>query len=96
MLKWIESFLTGRKQRVILNGGSSPWSDVVSGIPQGSVLGPILFLIFIDDLPDSVAGLVKIFADDTKLFSAIKSKEDCKKLQADLESLSQWSDRWLL
>ena len=95
LLKWIESFLTGRKQRVIINGGSSPWTDAVSGIPKDSVLGPILFLIFIDDLPDSVAGLVKIFADDTKLFSAIKSKEDCKKLQADLESLSQWSDRWL-
>ena len=96
LLLWIESFLTGRKQRVIVNGGKSTWADVVSGIPQGSVLGPILFLIFIDDLPDSIEGLVKIFADDTKVFSAIHDEEDSKSLQKDLDSLSEWSDKWQL
>ena len=96
LLKWIGSFLMGRKQRVIINGGKSSWKDVVSGIPQGSVLGPILFLVFIDDLPDSIESLVKIFADDTKVFTSINSEDDCAKLQADLESLSQWSDKWQL
>ena len=96
LLLWIESFLTGRKQRVIVNGDKSTWADVVSGIPQGSVRGPILFLIFIDDLPDSIEGLVKIFADDTKVFSAIHDEEDSKSLQKDLDSLSEWSDKWQL
>ena len=95
-MQWIESFLTGRKQRVIVNGGKSTWAEVLSGIPQGSVLGPILFLIFIDDLPDSVEGLVKIFADDTKVFSAINEEEDYKSLQKDLDHLSEWSDKWQL
>ena len=69
LLKWIESFLTGRKQRVNVNGEMSSWADVHSGIPQGSVLGPILFIIFINDLPDVVECYVKIFADDTKVFT---------------------------
>ena len=96
ILKWVESFLTGRKQKVVFNGKSSPWEEVLSGIPQGSVLGPILFIIFINDLPDVVEGQVKIFADDTKLFKAIHSEEDSKQLQKDLNSSCDWSDKWLL
>ena len=96
LLCWIRSFLTGRKQRVIVNGGESSWLEVLSGIPQGSVLGPILFLLFIDDLPESVEGLVKIFADDTKVFTAVHEESDCKRLQKDLDYLSDWSDRWQL
>ena len=96
LLKWIESFLTGRKQRVNVNGEMSSWADVHSGIPQGSVLGPILFIIFINDLPDVVECYVKIFADDTKVFTQVQCEEDCHKLQGDLERLSQWSDMWQL
>ena len=96
ILKWVESFLTGRKQKVVVNGKSSPWEEVLSGIPQGSMLGPILFVIFINDLPDVVEGQVKIFADDTKLFKAIHSEEDSRELQKDLNSLCDWSDKWIL
>ena len=96
LLHWIESFLTGRKQRVMVKGEPSTWADVISGIPQGSVLGPILFVIFINDLPDAVDSYVKIFADDTKIFTHIKTREDCDNLQSDLDSLSAWSDKWQL
>ena len=96
LLQWIESFLTGRKQRVNVNGGLSSWSDVNSGIPQGSVLGPILFIIFINDLPDVVSSFVKIFADDTKVFTHVTSEQACRDLQKDLDNLSTWSDTWQL
>ena len=68
--------------------------EVLSGIPQGSVLGPILFLLFVDDLLESVEGLVKIFADDTKVFTAFHEESDCERLRKDLDNLSDWSDRW--
>ena len=96
LLCWIRSFLTGRKQRVIVNGGESSWMEILSGIPQGSVLGPFLFLLFIDDLPDSIEGLVKIFTDDTKVFTAVYEDAGCRRLQKDLDNLSDWSDRWQL
>ena len=69
--EWIKNFLVNRKQRVTVNGIMSSWSEVLSSIPQGSVLGPILLGIFINDLPDAVTSTPKIFADDTKLFRAI-------------------------
>ena len=73
-------------------------SDVLSGMPQGSVLGPALFLVFINDLPDSIANFVKIFADDTKVYSTIStiSDSDFNKLQSDLTKSSDWSDIWEL
>lgn len=96
VLKWLESFLTGRRQRVILNGEVSDWKPVISGIPQGSVLGPVLFIIFINDLPDLLKSTCKLFADDTKLYKAISSCEDQNVLQQDLLTLCDWSDDWLL
>jgi len=96
VLKWIEAFLTGRLMRVMVNGNSSSWVEVVSGVPQGSVLGPLLFLLFVNDLPDWVKSSIKMFADDTKLWSTIRSASDGKMLQDDLNSLKNWSDKWLL
>ena len=93
ILNWIEHFLKERKQRVSISGHLSDWADVLSGIPQGSVLGPTLFLIFINDLPDRVNSLVKIFADDTKMYSIINDQSDIDSLQKDLDNLAEWSEK---
>ena len=94
--KWVESFLTGRSQTVKVNNDESPPAPVISGIPQGSVLGPLLFVIYINDLPDTVNSFVYLFADDTKLMRKIKSDEDANALQRDLDELEAWSNKWLL
>ena len=93
---WIKNFLHGRSQRVSINGNMSNWTGVSSGIPQGSVLGPILFVIFINDLPDAVSSVTRIFADDTKMYGRATTDADRAKLQDDIEGLSDWSDEWLL
>ena len=93
-LEWIKSFLTSRRQRVVVNGEVSDWSDVTSGVPQGSVLGPILFLCYINDLPLVIQNKVKVFAGDTKIYSEVDSVEDCRNLQKDLHQISDWSKRW--
>ena len=74
----------------------SKWADVSSGIPQGSVLGPILFVIYINDLPNEIKSDIYMFADDTKLFRTIKTNDDQCILQDDLEELTAWSTKWLL
>ena len=96
LLAWIECFLTRRKQRVIIDGTESDWANVTSGVPQGSVLGPLLFLIYVNDIPDAVQCTVKLFADDTKLYSRVRSPADAALLQADLQALARWSDTWLM
>ena len=96
LLAWIESFLKNRKQKVTVNGAASDWKDVVSGVPQGSVLGPILFVLYINDLPDTVKNYLKLFADDTKLFSQIDNANDCQLVQQDIDTLENWSEKWLL
>ena len=96
IFNWIKSWLTNRKQRVVLNGKFSSWLAVLSGVPQGSVLGPLLFLIFIDDL-DDFAPLINIlskFADDTKLGHTVISQNDKEILQSQLDSLTKWADKW--
>ena len=96
LLKWIANFLEDRKQRVVLGNSASSWAKVTSGIPQGSVLGPILFVIYINDLPNEVKSYIKIFADDTKIFRAIRSMSDIQGLQADINKLIAWSLKWQL
>jgi hypothetical protein len=94
LLEWIENFLTGRTQRVSINGSTSDWKEVTSGIPQVSVLGPLLFILFINDLPDGVKSNAYLFADDTKIFRNITDGEDKEILQDDLEILENWSNTW--
>ena len=96
VLKWIESFLNDRSQRVMVKGVPSDTLPVWSGVPQGSVLGPVLFLIYINDLLEEVISGGKLFADDSKLFKRIKSTEDRDILQEDLMKLQEWSRKWLL
>ena len=96
MRAWIKAWLNDRKQRVVINGQSSGWKQVLSGVPQGSVLGPVLFLLFINDL-DSVASdkqSIKKFADDTKVSQQIRSEEDSEELQQCLDRLTKWALDW--
>ena len=95
-LGWIKAFLSGRKQCVRVDDHYSSWRSVMSGIPQGSVLGPILFVIFINDMPKVVTSMCQLFADDAKIFRGISSKDDVALLQGDLDNLSEWSEKWQL
>ena len=92
--KWIASWLSESYQKVVLDGQASDPVPVLSGVPQGSVLGPILFLIFINDLPDNIRSSVRLFADDCVLYRNINSLTDCQILQEDLISLAQWETDW--
>ena len=90
MLSWIEAFVSGRKQRVALNGHCSSWADVLSGVPQGSVLGPLLFNIYVNDIPDTVKSPILLLADDIKIFRCIRTHEDCAQLRTTGLELSLW------
>ena len=96
LLAWIDDFLTNRKQAVTINNVISNQRHVTSGIPQGSVLGPILFIVYINDLPDQIKSFIKIFADDTKLFNTIANLRDISAIQQDLDALYNWSVKWQL
>ena len=96
VLQWIDAFLPSRRQRVVVNGSKSTWANVTSDIPHGSVLGPILFVCFINDKQSGVESPVHVFADDTKLYRRVTTLEDHKSLQDDLTILEDWSTKWNL
>ena len=97
LLSWLRSFLTNRYQRVVLRGHHSSWTSVLSGVPQGTVLGPILFLICINDISRNIMSNTKLFADDMKLYRILRdTKEDVEELQKDLIRLESWSYVWHL
>ena len=95
ILEWVEDFLLNRQQTVVIKQCKSTPRAVTSGIPQGSVLGPILFIVYINDLPDVIKSYCKIFADDTKLFRSISNNTNLE-LQSDLNALQSWSEKWQL
>ena len=91
---WIKSFLSNRKQRVSVNCALSDITDVTSGVPQGSVLGPVLFLLYINDINGNIKFSILLFADDSIIYRKISSKTDHEILQSDLSQLQTWSDKW--
>ena len=95
LLNLISNFLSDRKQRVVLNGIESEWENIYSGVPQGSVLGPLLFLIYINDLTDNIKSKIKLFADDSSLFLKVKDIEEAQSLlTSDLGTISAWAYQW--
>ena len=95
LLNLLSNFLRNRKQRVVLNGQTSSWADVNAGGPQGSILGPLLFLIYINDLADGLSSNSKLFADETLLFSAVhNANTTAKQFNSDLVKISRWTYQW--
>ena len=94
VIGWIESFLTNRTQRVIVDGYTSNEAPVLSGVPQGTVLGPLLFLIFINDIAKNVSSSIRLFADDCLMYRETQNQEQCQLLQKDLDTLAAWSITW--
>ena len=95
-LKWIKAFLENRTQEVVVKGESSDITVVTSGVPQGTVLGPALFLVYINDLPQCVSSTPRLFADDCILYRDINTHQDATALQDDLSSLQNWEKTWLM
>ena len=91
-LQWIKSFLTNRRQRVRANGELSEFKPVLSGVPQGSILGPVLFTLYVNDIPSELETLISLYADDTKIYSAITSESSIESLKSDLQKLENWAN----
>ena len=96
LLGWLRSYLVGRRQKVVINGYSSTWCEVSSGVPQGSVLGPLLFNIYVNDIASQVNSTILQFADDLKMFRVIHDVTDFNQLQEDIDSLVTWANKWQL
>ena len=95
LLTFFENYLSQRYQRVVLNGKESEWTGIKAGVPQGSVLGPLLFLIYINDLTDNISSDMRLFADDSSLFTRVNGTiETHEKLVSDLQTISEWAYQW--
>ena len=95
LLSLVKSFLRDRKQRAVLNGQSSSWGDISAGVPQGSILGPLFFFVYINDLTEDLMCNVKLFADDTLLFTVVQdSNSAANGMNHDLELIRQWAHDW--
>ena len=96
-LQWFRNFLTGPMKRVVLGGTCSSWSPVLCGVPQGTILGPVLFILYVNDISSGISSTVKLYADDTKVYREISDiARDTSILQSDLFHLRNWSEVWQL
>ena len=93
-LKWIDSFLCYRQQRVVVNGAKSDWAPLLSGVPQGTVLGPLMFSLCINDISTNIDSEIRLFADDCVCYREVKDTEDTLKLQKDIDQLGCWARKW--
>ena len=96
LLDWIREWLKERRQRVVLGGEFSDWTTVTSGVPQGSVLGPVLFVIFINDIDEGIRSRIWKFADDLKMMGKVTAQEDIEQIKIDIDKLVEWSEDWQL
>ena len=98
LLLWISAFLYSRLQCVVVENTRSQWCSVISGVPQGSVLGPVLFVIYINDIADCIGSetSINLFADDAKLYSSVENAIDSTVLQSVLDKIFAWADYWQL
>ena len=94
ILDWIASFLRKRRQRVVMGEFESGWRDILSGVPQGSVLGPLLFVVYINDLPDGIENVFKMYADDSKVIAEVDELTEDSSLQVDIHKIKDWCDKW--
>ena len=97
VLKWFASYLSGQRQRVVLNGQASDWTPVLANVPQGSILGPLLFRLYINDIVKHIDCSIRLFADDTSLYIIVECPNAAAQyLNADLQTISQWAEDWLV
>ena len=97
LLSWFTNYLTGRKQRVVMSGVQSAWNFISAGVPQGSILGPLLFLLFINDIVHDIGSAIRLFADDTSLYIIVEDPNVAAELlNADLEKIAEWALKWLV
>ena len=97
LLDWLTDYLSNRKQRVVIPGGSSGWEYINAGVPQGSILGPLLFLLYINDVVQDIQSCVRLFADDTSLYIIVENPNDAAMLlNSDLETIYKWAETWLV
>ena len=97
MLTWSSDYLNDRKQRVVLPGACSSWTSVKAGVPQGSILGPLLFILCINDIVEDINSSIRLFADDTSLYIIVDDPiQPTEQLNLDLANINYWADKWLV